>query len=131
MTMQDPVADMLTRIRNGQQAKHEQVTMASSNLKVEIARVLKEEGYILDYKIDESTGAQKTLLITLKYFKGSPVIDRIQRISRPGLRVYRSSKELQPVPGFGIAILSTSKGVMTNITAKQNGVGGELLCEVA
>lgn len=131
MTMQDPVADMLTRIRNGQQAKHEQVSMASSNLKIEIARVLKEEGYISDYSVEESTGNQKVLTITLKYFKGSPVIDRIQRISRPGLRVYRSSKELQPVPGFGIAILSTSKGVMTNIAAKQTGVGGELLCEVA
>ena len=131
MTMQDPVADMLTRIRNGQQAKHEQVSMASSNLKIEIARVLKEEGYISDYSVEESSGNQKVLTITLKYFKGSPVIDRIQRISRPGLRVYRSSKELQPVPGFGIAILSTSKGVMTNIAAKQTGVGGELLCEVA
>ena len=129
--MQDPVADMLTRIRNGQQAKHEQVSMASSNLKIEIARVLKEEGYISDYSVEESSGNQKVLTITLKYFKGSPVIDRIQRISRPGLRVYRSSKELQPVPGFGIAILSTSKGVMTNIAAKQTGVGGELLCEVA
>lgn len=131
MTMQDPVADMLTRIRNGQQAKHEQVTMASSNLKCEIARVLKEEGYISEYSVEDSTGNQKILTITLKYFKGSPVIDRIQRISRPGLRVYRSSKELQPIPGFGIAILSTSKGVMTNIAAKQTGVGGELLCEVA
>ncbi|WP_444543254.1 30S ribosomal protein S8 [Legionella impletisoli] len=129
--MHDPVADMLTRIRNGQQAKHQSVTMISSNLKEEIARVLKDEGYITDYAVESLDNNQKAITLTLKYFKDAPVIERIKRISRPGLRVYKSSKELSAVPGFGIAILSTSKGVMTHIAAKANGVGGELLCEVA
>ncbi|GGI83480.1 30S ribosomal protein S8 [Legionella impletisoli] len=131
MSMHDPVADMLTRIRNGQQAKHQSVTMISSNLKEEIARVLKDEGYITDYAVESLDNNQKAITLTLKYFKDAPVIERIKRISRPGLRVYKSSKELSAVPGFGIAILSTSKGVMTHIAAKANGVGGELLCEVA
>lgn len=131
MSMHDPVADMLTRIRNGQQAKHQSVTMISSNLKVEIARVLKDEGYISDYAVEEMTNNQKAITLQLKYYQGSPVIERIKRISRPGLRIYKSSKELASVPGFGIAILSTSKGVMTHAAAKQHGIGGELLCEVA
>lgn len=131
MSMHDPVADMLTRIRNGQQAKHQSVTLDSSNLKEEIARVLKEEGYILDYSIEARENNLKTMNIQLKYYQGKPVIERILRISRPGLRVYKSSKNLAAVPGFGIAILSTSKGVMSHITAKSEGVGGEILCEVA
>ncbi len=129
--MHDPVADMLTRIRNGQQAKHQSVTLNSSKLKEEIARVLKEEGYILDFNIEPLENNLKSLTIRLKYYHGKPVIDRISRISRPGLRVYKSSKELTPIPGFGVAILSTSKGVMTHIAAKNNGLGGEVLCEVA
>jgi len=129
--MHDPVADMLTRIRNGQQAKHPSVTLNSSKLKEEIARVLKEEGYILDYSIDLLENNLKSIKIDLKYYHGKPVIDRILRISRPGLRIYKSSKDLRSIPGFGIAILSTSKGVMTHIAAKTNGVGGEVLCEVA
>lgn len=129
--MHDPVADMLTRIRNGQQAKHQSVTLNSSKLKEEIARVLKEEGYILDYNVEPLENNLKSLTIRLKYYHGKPVIDKIMRISRPGLRVYKSSKELTPIPGFGVAILSTSKGVMTHIAAKNNGLGGEVLCEVA
>ena len=131
MSMQDPVADMLTRIRNGQQAKHQQVKLTSSILKEEIARVLKEEGYISDYLVESLDNNLKTMTVHLKYFQGRPVIDRIKRISRPGLRVYKSSKDLSAVPGFGIAILSTSRGVMTHKAAKITGVGGEVICEVA
>jgi small subunit ribosomal protein S8 len=129
--MHDPVADMLTRIRNGQQAKHQQVTLTSSKLKEEIARVLKEEGYISDYSVEALANNLKSMTVELKYYKGKPVIEQIKRISRPGLRVYKSVKELAPIPGFGIAILSTPKGVMTHINAKKDGVGGEVICEVA
>jgi small subunit ribosomal protein S8 len=131
VSMHDPVADMLTRIRNGQQAKHQQVTLISSNLKEEIARVLKEEGYISDFSVEPLENNLKSMTVDLKYFKGKPVIETIKRISRPGLRVYKSAKELAPIPGFGVAILSTSKGVMTHIKAKADGVGGEVICEVA
>lgn len=131
MSMHDPVADMLTRIRNGQQAKHQNVTLNSSKLKEEIARVLKEEGYILDYSVQPLENNLKSITIQLKYYHGRPVIERILRISRPGLRVYKSSKELPSIPGFGVAILSTSKGVMTHIAARTKGVGGEIICEVA
>lgn len=131
MSMNDPVADMLTRIRNGQQAKHQQVGLSSSNLKVEIARVLKEEGYINDFSVETSENNIKMMTIDLKYFSGKPVIDRIKRISRPGLRVYKAAKELIAIPGFGISIVSTSKGVMSHIKAKANGIGGEIICEVA
>ncbi len=131
MSMHDPVADMLTRIRNGQQAKHQQVTLISSNLKEEIARVLKEEGYISDYSVEALDNNLKSITLGLKYYHGRPVIERIKRISRPGLRVYKSSKDLNSVPGFGVAILSTSKGVMTHVKARADGVGGEVICEVA
>lgn len=131
MSMQDPVADMLTRIRNGQQAKHQQVKLTSSILKEEIARVLKEEGYISDYQVEHLENNHKTMTVDLKYYQGRPVIELIKRISRPGLRVYKSVKDLSAVPGFGIAILSTSHGVMTNLAAKTKGVGGEVICEVA
>jgi small subunit ribosomal protein S8 len=129
--MQDPVADMLTRIRNAQQAKQQHVTLISSNLKEEIARVLKEEGYIMDYAVEALENNLKSLTVHLKYYHGHPVIEHIKRVSRPGLRVYKAAKQLLPVPGFGICILSTSKGVMTHLTAKAQGVGGEVLCEVA
>lgn len=129
--MQDPVADMLTRIRNAQKAGHQQLKFVSSKLKQEIARVLKEEGYITDYAVNELGNNLKSLTIELKYFKGRPVIERINRISRPGLRVYKTSKLLGTVPGFGVFILSTSKGVMTHKQAKATGVGGEIICEVA
>lgn len=129
--MHDPVADMLTRIRNGQQAKHQQVTLVSSNLKEEIARVLKEEGYIENFSIEALENNLKSITLKLKYYHGRPVIEYIKRISRPGLRVYKSYKDLSSIPGFGVAILSTSKGIMTHISAKSNGVGGEVICEVA
>ncbi len=131
MSMHDPVADMLTRIRNGQQAKHQQITLVSSNLKEEIARVLKEEGYISGYSIQQLDNNLKSMTVELKYYQGKPVIDRIKRISRPGLRIYKAAKDLSAVPGFGIRILSTSKGVMTHMAAKNHGVGGEVICEVA
>lgn len=129
--MQDPVADMLTRIRNGQQAKHQSISLISSNLKEAIAQVLKDEGYIVDFSVEALENNLKSLTLTLKYYQGRPVIDKIKRISRPGLRVYKSVKELTSVPGFGISILSTSKGVMTHIAAKNSGIGGEIICEVA
>lgn len=131
MSMHDPIADMLTRIRNGQQAKHQSVILNSSKLKEEIARVLKEEGYIKDYFVEKNERNLSTMTIDLKYYHGRPVIVRIKRISKPGLRIYKSSKELSPIPGFGIAIVSTSKGVMTHSAAKGHGIGGEVLCEVA
>ena len=131
MSMQDPIADMLTRIRNGQQANHQHVMMVSSNLKEEIARVLKEEGYIVDFNIEPSESNLKSLTLKLKYHHGRPVIERIKRISRPGLRVYKAVKDLSSIPGFGVAILSTSQGVMSHLRAQKNGVGGEVICEVA
>lgn len=131
MSMQDPVADMLTRIRNAQQAKHGEVKLSASKLKQEIARVLKEEGYIEDYAISDTTSCQKELAIRLKYYQGQPVIKRIQRVSRSGCRVYKAAKELQPIAGFGISILTTPMGVMTHVAAKKANVGGEVICEVA
>jgi len=131
VSMQDPVADMLTRIRNAQRANHQHVKLISSTLKQEIARVLKEEGYISDFLVTPLDNNLSTITIDLKYFKGRPVIERIKRVSRPGLRVYKSSKTLTSVPGFGVSILSTSKGVMTHSQAKASGIGGEILCEVA
>ena len=129
--MHDPVADMLTRIRNGQQAKHQQVKLISSNLKEEIARVLKEEGYISDFSVEALDNNLKSITLNLKYYHGRPVIEKIKRISRPGLRVYKSSKDLSSVAGFGVAIISTSRGVMTHVKARADGVGGEIICEVA
>jgi small subunit ribosomal protein S8 len=129
--MHDPVADMLTRIRNGQQAKHQQVTLTSSILKEEIARVLKEEGFIQDFFVEAQDNNLKVMTIKLKYYHGRPVIELIKRISKPGLRVYKSYKDLTSIPGFGVAILSTSKGIMTHVSAKLKGVGGEVICEVA
>ncbi|HAF88051.1 MAG: 30S ribosomal protein S8 [Legionellaceae bacterium] len=131
MSMHDPIADMLTRIRNGQMANHRSVTLNSSKLKEEIVRVLKEEGYIVDYSTETHANNSKSMTIELKYFQNQPVIKRIIRISRPGLRVYESVKKLRRVPGFGIKILSTTKGVMTHACAKSTGVGGEVLCEIA
>lgn len=129
--MQDPIADMLTRIRNAQQAKHKTVTLASSILKENIANVLREEGYISNYSISSLDNGSKEMTIELKYFKGKPVISRIKRVSRPSLRIYKSVKDIKAVPGFGISILSTSKGIMSHAAAKANNVGGEIICEVA
>jgi len=131
VSMQDPIADMLAIIKNGQNAKHQQVKLVSSKLKEEVVRVLYEEGYIKGYSVDTLSNNFKTINIDLKYYHGKPVIERIKRISRPGLRIYKNCKDLINVPGFGIKILSTSKGVMTHIIAKTAGIGGEVICEVA
>ena len=129
MSLQDPVSDMLTRIRNAQKASKVSVTMPSSNQKENIAKVLKDEGYILDYKV--SGDARKELSIDLKYFQGKPVIEQIKRVSRPGLRIFKSKDELPSVNGgLGIAIISTSKGVMTDKQARASGNGGEVICTV-
>lgn len=131
MSMSDPIADMLTRIRNGQQAEKISVSMPSSKLKCAIAGVLKDEGYILDFDTN-GEGASKTLEVKLKYFEGKPVIEKIQRISRPGLRQYASSESIPVIlGGLGIAIISTSKGVMTGQQARSMGQGGEVLCAVS
>jgi len=129
--MQDPVADMLTRIRNGQAAGKVSVTMPTSKLKKAIAAVLKDEGYISDFSVSENSGKPE-LSIELKYFQGKPVIELIQRVSRPGLRIYRGKDELPNVRnGLGVAIISTSKGVMTDRAARSSGQGGEVVAYVA
>ena len=130
MSMQDPIADMLTRIRNGQAANKVAINMPSSKLKVAIANVLAAEGYIESVKVLE--GAKPELEITLKYFQGKPVVESIQRISRPSLRIYKRKDELPSVMGgLGIAVISTSKGVMTDRAARKAGLGGEIICYVA
>jgi small subunit ribosomal protein S8 len=129
--MTDPIADMLTRIRNGQMAQKKSVTMPSSTMKQAVSVVLKEEGYVENFEVVEN-GSKPELTITLKYFQGKPVIENIQRVSRPGLRIYKSSSEIPDVMGgLGTAIISTSKGLMTGRTARSNGVGGEVLCVVS
>lgn len=130
MTMQDPLADMLTRIRNGQMAEKISVSLPSSKLKTSVAEVLKQEGYITDYSVADDQG-KSLLTIDLKYFQGKPVIEEIKRVSRPGLRQYEASGDLASVRGgLGVAIVSTSKGVMTDRAARALGVGGEVLCTV-
>ena len=130
MSMQDPIADMLTRIRNGQAANKVAISMPSSKLKVAIANVLASEGYIESVKVVE--GVKPVLEITLKYFQNKPVVESIQRVSRPGLRIYKRKDELPKVMGgLGIAVVSTSKGVMTDRAARQAGLGGEIICYVA
>ncbi|NLM38484.1 MAG: 30S ribosomal protein S8 [Firmicutes bacterium] len=131
MVMTDPIADMLTRIRNANSVKHESVDIPSSKLKVEIARILKDEGFIREYKVIED-GKQGILRIYLKYTpQKDQVIQGLKRISKPGLRVYANKDEVPRVlGGLGIAILSTSKGVITDKTARQEGVGGEVICYV-
>lgn len=129
MSMQDTLADMFTRIRNAQMATKETVSMPSSNLKVEVARVLKEEGYIGDFAVSES--AKPELTVTLKYFEGKPVIEHLQRVSKPSLRQYKGKDALPKVAeGLGVAIVTTSNGVMTDRAARQAGVGGEVICTV-
>ena len=130
MSMQDPISDMLTRIRNGQMAKLWEVNMPSSKQKIAISKVLKEEGYINDYKVEEKEG-KPTLTIDLKYFQGKPVVDSIKRISRPGLRIYRQCKKLPKVKGgLGVAIISTSKGLLIDSAARAANLGGEVICYV-
>jgi len=129
--MSDPIADMLTRIRNGQQAKKTSVCMPSSKLKVAIAKVLQDEGYINAYVVRETAGKAE-LDVALKYYANRPVIERIERVSRPGLRVYKGSDDLPKVMnGLGVAIISTPKGVMTDRAARASRVGGEIICLVA
>jgi small subunit ribosomal protein S8 len=129
--MSDPIADMLTRIRNAQTVNKTTVAMPSSKLKVAIARVLKDEGYIENYAVSEDAG-KATLSIELKYYAGRPVIERIERVSRPGLRVYKGKTEIPTVMnGLGVTIVSTPKGVMTDRKARATGTGGEILCYVA
>jgi small subunit ribosomal protein S8 len=131
MSMSDPIADMLIRIRNGQQAQKVSITMPSSKLKRAIAEVLKDEGYIENYAVNQQ-GTKAVLEIQLKYYAGAPVIDRLERVSRPGLRVYKAAKHIPNVMnGLGVVIVSTSKGLMTDRKARAAGLGGELLCLVA
>jgi len=130
MSMQDPISDMLTRVRNAQERAKREVVMPASGKKAAIAEVLKNEGFITDYRV-EGEGAQRALRIELKYYQGRPVIERIQRVSRPGLRVYRSKDELPSVVGgLGVAIVSTSKGLMSDREARAQGIGGEVICSV-
>ena len=129
MSLQDPIADMLTRVRNAQKARKQNVEMPASKQKVRIAEVLKDEGYIADYKLSDDK--LKRLTIQLKYFEGKPVIEELRRISRPGLRIFKSKDELPSINGgLGIAIISTSKGVMTDAKARAAGHGGEVICSV-
>jgi len=130
MSMSDPIADMLTRIRNGQSANKADVAMPASKTKQSIAQVLKDEGYITDFSVSED--AKPELTVSLKYFDGKSVIETIKRMSRPGLRVYKNKDELPKVlNGLGIVIISTSKGMMTDRAARAAGIGGELICSVA
>lgn len=131
MSMTDPIADLLTRIRNGQAAGKTEVSMPGSRLKTAIVKVLKDEGYIADFRLGQDN-RKPTLTIELKYFEGRPVIDRLERVSRPGLRIYRGKDELPKVlGGMGTVIVSTPKGVMTDRQARSIGQGGEVLCIVA
>lgn len=132
MSMTDPIADMLVRIKNAAAVRKPTVKMPSSKIKVAIAGVLKDEGYILDSRVIEAGAGKSQLEIVLKYYEGKPVIDRLERYSRSGLRQYRGKDALPKVlGGLGIAIISTSKGIMTDAQARQQGVGGEVLCFVA
>lgn len=129
MSMQDTLADMLTRIRNGHMAEKTAVAMPASKMKASVAAVLKEEGYIADFAVEGE--AKPVLTVELKYFEGKPVIESIQRVSRPSVRVYRGSNDLPKVSGgLGVAIISTSKGVMTDRAARAAGIGGEVICTV-
>jgi small subunit ribosomal protein S8 len=131
MSMSDPISDMLTRIRNAQMAEKVTVVMPSSKIKAAIAKVLQDEGYVDGFKVIDHDG-KPTLEIGLKYYADRPVIETIQRVSRPGLRVYKGSEDIPRVMnGLGIAIVSTSKGLMTDRNARANGIGGEVLCIVA
>ena len=131
MSLQDPISDMLTYIRNGQARNKRDVNMPTSKLKVAVASVLKEEGYITDFSVSDDE-VKKTLTVELKYFEGKPVIDTLKRVSRPSLRTYRAKDELPTIlNGLGIAIVSTPKGVMTDKSARKQGVGGEVLCVVS
>jgi small subunit ribosomal protein S8 len=131
MSMTDPIADFLTRIRNGQRSGKPEVGMPASRIKVALATVLKDEGYIDDFAVSDADG-RSTLTVRLKYYQGRPVIDRLERVSRPGLRVYKGKDDLPRIlGGMGVAIVSTSRGVMTDRAARAAGHGGEVLCIVS
>ena len=131
MSMTDPIADMLTRVRNGQKARKVSVSMPFSAVKVAVAKVLKDEGYITSYE-ESGDGASKALSVELKYYEGTPVIENVQRVSKPGLRIYRGKEELPKVlGGLGVAIVSTSAGVMSDRQAREQGIGGEVICIVS
>ena len=131
MSMTDPIADMLTRLRNAQRANKAEVAMPSSKQKLAVANVLRDEGYIGEFR-EEGDGAGATLIIELKYFEGEPVIEKIERVSKPGRRVYRPTDDLpRVIGGLGIAVVSTSNGVMSDREARKQGIGGEVLCVVA
>ena len=131
MGMTDPIADMLTRIRNGQKARMVSVSMPASKEKEAIASVLKDEGYVTSYETS-GEGAEKTLTVALKYFEGTPVIEAVMRVSKPGLRIYKGKEDLPKVlGGLGIAIVSTSAGVMSDRQAREKGIGGEVICTVS
>jgi len=130
MSMQDPIADMFTRVRNGQMSNKVSVTMPSSKVKAALAELLKKEGFIADYEV--SGDVKKELNVTLKYFEGKPVIETIKRVSRPGLRIYKKTDDLPKVMGgLGVAIVSTSKGLMSDRAARKAGIGGEIIGYVA
>ena len=132
MSMTDPISDMLTRIRNGQKAKKVSVSMPASRLKMSIARVLEDEGYVMDVSTTDEAEPKRTMTVTLKYHQGVPVIERIDRASRPGLRLYSGSADIPKVQaGLGVAIVSTSRGIMTDRQARAQGHGGEILCFVS
>lgn len=131
MSMSDPIADMLTRIRNGQLAGHAKVSMPSSKLKASLAQLLADEGYVSSFDVKDSDG-KSILSVDLKYYQGKPVIELLKRVSRPGLRVYKNKDELPKViGGLGVAVVSTSKGIMSDREARKQGVGGEIICYVA
>ena len=131
MSMQDPLADMLTRIRNALERSMRDVTMPSSKLKVAIAEILKQEGFILDYRTSEED-KKMSLTIDLKYFEGKPVIEMLRRVSKPSLKQYKGANDLPKVMGgLGVAIISTAKGVMSDRSAREHGIGGEVLCVVS
>ncbi|MEL6449507.1 MAG: 30S ribosomal protein S8 [Pseudomonadota bacterium] len=131
MSMSDPIADMLTRIRNAQKARKTSVSMPSSNAKVAIAAVLRDEGYVGDFNVDQD-GAKSELTVELRYHEGEPVIEKLKRVSKPGLRIYRGAGDLPKVlGGLGVAIVSTSSGVMSDRKAREQGVGGEVICYVS
>ena len=131
MTLMDPIGDMLTRLRNGQQRLMSKVEMPSSNLRLKILEVLKIEGYISSYHIEKKDNKKISLIVDLKYYEGNPVIKDIKRISKPGRRVYSRATSIPRIQnGLGLAIISTNKGVMSDIEARKNNIGGEILCKV-
>ena len=131
MSLSDPIGDMLARIKNAQIRNHRKIELPSSNFKVKIAEVLKNEGFIIDYKIEKKESNKTSLEINLKYNSGTPVISAIERISKPGRRIFSSASSLPKINnGFGIAIISTSKGVMTDVDARRQKLGGEIICKV-